>query len=155
MSAERLLPREEFDSEEWVARMSKYPSDVIDFIIDAYDCGIPVYTDRNHFLSVVYPTDAFGDKIVGILMGVYQTESKVCTWLAYENLRSSYGTGEYDPALGCKGVAQKAMENANMCNFCGRDVGFKNLRPIAFADKSCPDCYAEAKRQYEFPGWCD
>ena len=44
-------------------------------------------------------------------------------------------------------------ECAQKCHFCNKKVG--NGKRVGFANYSCLECYSVAKKEIEYPGWCD
>ena len=48
---------------------------------------------------------------------------------------------------------EEIVNNSNICDICGKHS--EKIVKIAFANKSCPSCEKEARKKYEFPGWCN
>lgn len=47
------------------------------------------------------------------------------------------------------------IETAGTCDNCKRNVGVKNLKPVAFANAACSECYESMKAERETPGWAN
>lgn len=45
------------------------------------------------------------------------------------------------------------IDTAGTCDKCGRNVGARNLKPVAFANAACSECYEGMKAERETPGW--
>ncbi len=48
---------------------------------------------------------------------------------------------------------ESIKDGLGVCGFCGKTK--VETRGVAFANRVCEECYPEAKKKLEYPGWCD
>lgn len=48
---------------------------------------------------------------------------------------------------------ESLQEQTKICHFCRKPAS--SLHHVGFANVSCPSCLAKARKNLEYPGWCD
>lgn len=90
----------------------------------------------------------------GFWLYIDPQDKRIDTYVAQEN------SDEPWIALGIRYISDSFLRivrlciiSAGTCNYCHKLVGCINIRPIGKGRKTCQDCYYEAKKHAEYPGW--
>ena len=149
-----------------------YKELVREFITTAFTAGAIVSVDRNGCFRVITKVPQMecikfdGNDIVGTYMSIhgkgFSHNDLAHTWIATSYIHGQTGEeifsdgfaiGDFPLSDGFWNAIHKSIDLAGICPFCGKRVGIENLKHVGFADKACEDCYPEAKKKIEFPGW--
>lgn len=138
------------------------------------EASIPIIKDAIENPNCIVNADLYGGvKIIvhvpyieeqnseyyGLYMSIYEKRSMskgVNIWIAKyrgDDFTDGVGVGEYPFTMSLDEIISTATNDANRCDFCKEIVGLKNLTRIAFANKSCPKCASDARKECEYPGW--
>ena len=136
------------------------------FLIEALNNGAEIFIKEYNDLEIIAKIDGWdyeiqpGKKYVGIYIAYYAHSSHpntIHTWVAGSTNGNGYwgghGLGEYAIQDGYKTVVNKSADRAQCCDYCKKPVGIMNLKHVAFANAVCADCYDQAKKELEYPGW--
>ena len=141
----------------FLAGVKKNKDEIERFINEAIACGARITNDYDTIHIEVRDSRAeVKENGYGLIMSVYNYETKVHTWLAIEDsygIRDAYHSGEYDMTIGFKAVIDNAFMALDTCDYCNKPTGLKNMTRVAFCNKSCPDCLEKARARDEQPGW--
>lgn len=118
--------------------------------------------DGNHFdiyvnISSLAKHTRYGQEIYGLYIPIYSC-SDIHVWVALrygDEFDDGYACGSYSWNTSLDEIISVATNKANTCDFCKKNVGIENLIKIAFANKACENCAADARRALERPGWSD
>ena len=146
-----------FMSEEEVReRLNGYNSAVQNFMIDALNSNICRFKRGCDTVIIINKPELqeLSDNAIGLYLSIIGNRINAYVSLNEENnCRDWLNLGEYDVSEKFNAVVTKAVHEAGKCNYCGNYVGYKNIRQVSFAGKSCTKCLPEARAKDEPPGW--
>lgn len=89
--------------------------------------------------------------------GDFVRDTNISAWFVgdtkpgFANPEHSLHVGD---AVSTDELSEEALiSKAGTCDKCGKNVGPKNLQPVAFANAFCKECAPGAREQMEKPGW--
>lgn len=133
----------------------QYVEQVSMFLAEAFANGAEVFADKSdhcHYVTIVtkVPEMEIGSTI-GIIMGLSINYKNVSSWTAWVNSDGEYKSGHSllkDVSVeNYKDILYRSISRADICDKCGKAVGFTNLKHVGFADAVCKDCYEEANKE--------